>query len=88
MIDISKARYEFSKAEEGFIKYLNEHEFEGSVEKQYVNKTVFIISRDGVTDRYELQRETNVATPYLEWFEGYWDLKCETHELRKREQGN
>lgn len=88
MIDTSKARYEFSNAEEGFIKYLNDHGFEGRVERQYVNKTVFVITRNGVTDRYELQRETNVAAPYLKWFEQYWDLKCEVHELRKREQGN
>lgn len=47
MIDISNAKWDFSKEEKYAIKWLNENNFDGKIIKQYISKTVFEISRDG-----------------------------------------
>lgn len=81
MIDISNARCDFSKSEEGAIKWLNEHDFDGKLVKQYVSKTKFILSKDGVEDTFELPQGIvfKDINAYMEQFSRNWDMICELH---------
>ena len=54
MIDISNAKWDLSKEEKYVIKWLNEKGFDGKLVKQYVSKTIFSLSKDGITDTFEL----------------------------------
>lgn len=85
MIDISKAKWNFSKEETYAICWLNEHGFDGKIEKQYIIKTVFTISKDGITEKFELPQgvKFNVIS-YMEQFSRNWDMLCELQKLRKQ----
>lgn len=88
MIDISDAKYDFSKEEKYVIKWLNENGFTGKIIKQYVSKTVFEISRDGFSDKFELPQGIifkNIKW-YMEQFMKNWDMYCELYELRKNNE--
>lgn len=85
MIDISKAKWDFSKEEKYAIKWLEDNGFEGRIEKQYVSKTIFTISKNGVTTKFELPQGVvfkNIAS-YMEQYKRNWELTCELHRLRK-----
>ena len=73
MIDISDAKYDFSKEE----KY-------GKTIKQYVSKTVFEISRDGFSDKFELPQGitfTNIKG-YMSQFANNWKMFYKLQELK------
>lgn len=87
MIDIGNAKYDFSKEEEYAIKWFNENGFDGKLEKQYVSKTVFSLSKDGVTDKFVLPQGivfSNIAG-YMEQYRRNWELTCELQKLEKEE---
>ena len=85
MIDISNAKWDFSKEEKYAIKWLENNGFEGRIEKQYVSKTIFTISKDGVTTKFELPQGVvfkNIAG-YMEQYKKNWELTCELYRLRE-----
>lgn len=88
MIDKSKAKWDFSKEEIFAIKWLEENGFEGRVEKQYVSKTIFTISKDGITQKFELPQGIvfKSISNYMEQFRHNWELTCELHRLRKEKE--
>jgi hypothetical protein len=84
MIDISDAKYDFSKEEKYVIRWFNENGFTGKIIKQYVSKTVFEISRDGFSDKFELPQGitfTNIKG-YMSQFVNNWKMFCELQELK------
>lgn len=86
MIDVSCAKKNFSKEEQYAIKWLNEHNFDGRVEKQYVSKSIFTISKDGVTDKFELSAGISAGdmARYMKQFEQNWNTLCELQKLRAK----
>lgn len=85
MIDTSNAKWDFSKEEKYVVKWFDEHGFNGKLEKQFVSKTIFTISKDGITDKFELQQGIvfkNIAN-YMKQFENNWEMLCELHKLRE-----
>lgn len=88
MIDISNAKWDFSKEEKYAIKWLNENNFDGKIIKQYISKTVFEISRDGVSDKFELPQGVvfkNIKG-YMNQFMNNWKMFCELQKLREAQQ--
>lgn len=85
MIDISKAKWDFSKEEKYAIKWFEENGFTGKVIKQYLSKTEFEISKDGITDKFTLPQGIvfRDIKGYMDQFKRNWELLCELHELRK-----
>lgn len=84
MIDISNAKWDFSKEEEFAIKWFKENGYSGKIIKQYVSKTIFEISKNGVTDRFELPQWIvfqNIKG-YMDQYRQNWELLCELHRLR------
>lgn len=90
MIDTSNAKWDFSKEEEYAIHWLNENGFDGTLDKQFVSKTIFTVTREGVTDKLEVAhgvKDMKIA-PYMEQFKKNWGLLCELKKLRQEAQAN
>ena len=89
MIDISKQKWDFSKEEEFAIKWFNENGFGGTLEKQYVSKTIFLIEKYGVKDKFELPQGIvfkNISN-YMEQYRRNWELLAELENLRAQSNG-
>jgi len=86
MIDTSKAKWDLSKEEKYAIKWFNENGFDGELVKQYISKTKFTVSKNGVTDHFELPQgfEGMKMGKYMEMYRKSFELHCEI-EARKAE---
>lgn len=85
-IDISNAKWDFSKEEKFSIKWFEENGFTGKIVKQYVTKTIFEISKDGITDRFELPQGVvfkNIKG-YMEQYRRNWSINLELRDLRNK----
>lgn len=85
MIDIANAKWDLSKEEKSAIKWLDDNEYNGKILKQYVSKTVFEISKDGITDKFELPQGigSKQIKNYMEQFQKNWNMLCELKKLRQ-----
>lgn len=83
MIDISNAKWNFSNEENYAIEWLNKNGFYGKIIKQYVSKTIFEISKNEVTYRFELPQDLKNVGRYMEQFSRNWEILCELQQLRK-----
>ena len=85
-IDISNAKWDFSKEEKFAIKWFEENGFTGKIVKQYVTKTIFEISKDGITDMFELPQGVvfkNIKG-YMEQYRRNWSINLELRDLRNK----
>ena len=85
-IDISNAKWDFSKEEKFAIKWFEDNGFTGKIVKQYVTKTIFEISKDGITDRFELPQGVvfkNIKG-YMEQYRRNWSINLELRNLRNK----
>ncbi len=80
----SNLEWEASKAEQHAEEYWKEHGFEARLIARYQSKGVYTISKDGITDNYEV---VNTITDFAlmdENFERYWDIFTRNIELRRQ----
>jgi hypothetical protein len=54
MISISNAQWDLSKEEKYAVKWFNDNGFDGGIDKQLLSKTKFSVSKNGVSDVFEL----------------------------------
>lgn len=70
MIDTSNAKWDLSKEEKFAIQWFADNGFSGKIDKQYISKTIFKISKDGIEDVFELPQGVkninirNIMTQY------------------------
>ena len=85
MIDIKNAKWDLSNEEKYAIKWFNENGFDGVLEKQYLSKTIFSVSKDGQTDKFELPQgyKGMKMGKYMEAYKASFAMKCELEILRK-----
>lgn len=85
MIHTDNAKWDFSKEEKYALAWFDEHGFDVVLEKQYVSKTIFTVSKDGMSDKFELAQ--GVKGMKIEKYMGQWlknwEMYCELIELRK-----
>lgn len=88
MIDTSSAKWDLSKEELYAINWFNQHGFDGRLEKQFVSKSIFVISKDNITDKFELMQgvKNMDIRAYMNQYERNWKMLCELSELRKKVQ--
>ena len=86
MIDTSKAKWDLSREEKYVIRWLNENGFSGTLEKQYLSKTHFTLTKNGVNDSLSLPQgiEHMNIKGYMEGYGKSFELLCELMELRKK----
>ena len=90
MIDISNAKWDFSKEEKYVIKWFEENGYEGKIIRQYVSKTIFEITKDGITEKFELPQGIvfkNIQG-YMEQYRQNWKMLCTLQKLRKEVEDN
>ena len=88
MIDISRSKWDLSSYEQYAINWFNENGFDGTLDKQFISKTIFTIMRDGVTDKFELPQNVKGMDMkhYMEQFRRIWDMLRELVKLRQEVQ--
>ena len=86
MIDTSKKKWDLSKEEKYAIKWFEENGFNGTLEKQYISKTIFTIEKDGIEDRFELVQgvEGMNVRAYMKQYGKNWDMLCELRRLKRQ----
>ena len=85
MIDTSNAKWDFSKEENYAIQWFNDNGYDGNIIKQYISKTIFEISKDGITEKFELPQgmEFKNVKGYMEQYKKNWKMLCELQRLRE-----
>ena len=84
MIDTSKAKWEFSDNEKAAIEWFNENGFSGTLDKQYISKTKFTITKDNVTDQFELLSSYDLdIKSYMEQYDKSFEQLKELKKLRE-----
>lgn len=85
MIDVSNAKWDFSKEEKFVIEWFDNHGFNGKILKQYVSKTIFQVEKDDITDKFELPQGIvfKDISAYMDQFSKNWDMLYELYKLRK-----
>ena len=85
MIDIKDTKWDLGKEEKAAIKWLDNNGYNGKILKQYISKTIFEISKDGITDKFELPQsiDSKQIKNYMEQFQKNWDMLCELKKLRQ-----
>jgi len=68
-------KYQMSKCDLYFVDYLLDNNYDVKIKKMYNSKTIFEISKDGVTETYEILSQTvfNRMDSVCETFKGYFE---------------
>ena len=84
MIDISKAKWEFSNEDKYIFNWLEENGFDAVLKKQFISKMKVAVTKDGVTDNAEFPSgmKFNVKS-YMEQYGKSFKLLCELQKLRE-----
>lgn len=83
MIDTSKAKWNLSKEEKYAIAWLDEKGFDVKLEKQFISKAIFAVSKDGVTDSLELAQEQGKIGEFMQQYEKRFLNLLELKALKK-----
>ena len=83
MIDLAKVKWVLSNEELYAIEWFEKNGFSGSLDKQYMSKSKFTVTKDGVTDKFELQLgySYDIAS-YMEQYGRSFKQLCELTRLR------
>ena len=83
MIDFEKVKWTLSNEELYAIDWFEKHGFSGSLDRQYISKSKFTVTKNGVTDKFELQLGVayDVAA-YMEQYGRSFEQLCELTRLR------
>lgn len=86
MIDTVKAKWNLSKEEKHAIEWLDKKGFDVTLEKQFVSKTIFVVSKNGVSDNLELAQEQgkNIES-FMMQYEKRFENLVELKSLRARQ---
>lgn len=68
-------QYQMNRCDLYFVDYLLDNNYDVKIKKMYNSKTVFEISKDGITEKYEIYSQTvyNRMWSVCETFKGYFE---------------
>ena len=71
-------KYELTKFQKYALKYLKENGFEISLKKEYISKTIYIVSKDGYTNEWHCMNNIANSKAGMKAFQDWWDIcyKC------------
>lgn len=87
MQNLDSKEWEFSPGEKYAIRWLEEHGFDVVLEKRYISKDIFRVSKDGLSDKFHLPLG-NSKIDYcgvMDQFEKHWELLCALTERERNE---
>lgn len=83
MIDLSKVKWTLSNEELYAIEWFEKNGFSGSLDRQYISKSKFTVTKNGVNDKFELQLGvTYDVASYMEQYGRSFEQLCELTRLR------
>ena len=71
----TNAKWEKSRAERYAERWFINHGFDCYLVKQYINKTVYRVSKDGIEDRFELPRAVENPKEFMQMYESSFAMK-------------
>lgn len=83
MIKTNNAKWDLSKEEKYFIRFLDESGFDGEISKQYISKTKFNVVKNGVSDSPELPHGVTNMKAFCTQYQKQFDMLCELIKLRE-----
>lgn len=86
MKNLDKKEWDFSAGEKYAIKWLEDNDFEVVINKRYISKTIFSVTKNGVTDNFNLPLgdEKINYKKVMEQFAKNFELYCELKKLREQ----
>jgi len=68
-------KYQMNKCDLYFVDYLLDNNYDVKIKKMCVSKTIFEISKDGITEKYEIHSQTTYSGMYsvCETFKDYFE---------------
>ena len=84
MVDLKMQKWDLHPREEAAIKWLNEHDYDVVLVKQYLSKLVFDVSKNGITEIFEFPKSVTDVDNYMKLFEKSFKLAT---EIAKKEKG-
>lgn len=80
----SNLNWEASPVENAVEQYWKDNGFEATLLKRYQTKSVYRVSRDGITHEEEIPDWEESAKAYITKFQKFWDGLVETEALRRQ----
>lgn len=74
--DLSNAKWELSQEEKYAIDWFEKNGFDVKMERQYVSKTIFTVSKNGLSDKFELPQGGTLKDfmGYMNIFKKQWEM--------------
>jgi hypothetical protein len=76
--------YEKTKNEKYAEEWFAEHGFQFTLVKQYISKTEYTVSKDGIIDNFELPSTVMDINQYMKQFEKSFSMKVEIEKLKNK----
>lgn len=86
MVDVSKAKSELSPCIKFVVKWFEDNGFDARLTTYNTSKTVFEVSKDGVSDRLEIpvsREKAEKMGDYMAFFAQSFNRKCENERLKQ-----
>lgn len=84
MKDLTNAKWELTNNDKIAIHWFEENGFDVTLLKQYISKTIYLVQKNGIEDRFELPNGFNYDTKsYMEQYRKQFDILI---RLRERNQ--
>lgn len=80
----SNLEWEASPAERYAEKYWQENGFEVKLIKRYQSKSVYEVSRDGLTHKEEIPYTVRRFGEYMRQFQKGWDMAVEIESMKRK----
>lgn len=84
MLDLSNQKWEFNKEEKRAIEWLVENGFDVVLKKQFISKIVLEVSKNGVSDIFNIPKGITNIKGYMELENKKFELKCKLESGDKR----
>lgn len=85
-MDTTNAKFDFSNEEKFALKWFTANGYTGRIVKQYIGKTVFQVSKDGMTKKFELMQGFKFRNieKYMEQYRKVWEMILTVERRCKR----
>ena len=86
-IDTSGARWELSRGEKAAIRWFEKHGFSGTLDRQFLSKTYFTVTKNGVTDTTAIPMGDPKINyyQYMDLYNKSFEMKCKIRQAKKEE---
>ena len=78
----TEKKWESSKSQKYFEKYLNDNGYKITGYQEYISFTKYKIQKDNMEIEYQIYNDAVVGKTMVKCFEDYWNTCAEYHQLK------